>query len=55
MLQMTRQRFGLGDKHGYEHGDGDGNRWKRVLMSVAVTPNGAYAYVTNVGSDYGLR
>ena len=26
-----RQQYGFGDKHGYEYGDGDGNRWKRVL------------------------
>ena len=49
-----RQRFGFGDKHGYEHGDGDGNRWKSMPYGVAVTPNGAYAYVANVRQRFGL-
>ena len=34
-------------------GDGDSNRWKRSC-GVAVTPNGAYAYVTNYEKQYGL-
>ena len=38
------------DKYCYEYVDGDDNSWK-LPLGVAVTPNGAYAYVTNVGSD----
>ena len=43
---MTPVRFGFGDRYGYEYGDGDGNCWK-PSCGVAITPDGAYAYVTN--------
>ena len=62
MCKSCRQQFGIGDKHGYKYSDGDNINLLEPILSgaesapygVAITPNGAYAYVTNAEQQFGF-